>query len=684
MSLRDLVQELADIGPSEFLFRAAWELKMRSGLMGRLAEEAPAGPVDSRWHERLPFESPDAAGAWLKSHLADDAKEELKRRAFASLQGNITAFGHLRLQYGNPVDWHRHPITGRRWPADVHWSQAFRSRGEGDIKFIWEIARFPHAYWLARAAAADPGLADPLAAGLIAQIRDFRSANPYGRGVHWSSGMEVAIRMMSWVFAASVFASRWDDAARRDAGAGILDAAIHIESYFDFARKSVTNDHLIGEATALLIAAVLFPAHERASSWRSTALGVLSREADRQIDRDGAYFMASHNYHRAVLQYYLWASRFAGPRWNGALERSLRFLLAHMNPSDGRLPNSGSNDGGLPALLSTCDYSDFRPALQAVSVATRRRRVFAEGPWDEEALWLEGRQALGVQQDEPRFASAAFHEAGSHVLRGHDPSTFVTFRCGPVRNRFPQIDMLHVDVWWGGRNLFVDGGAYLYNGPVEWHRYFHRTASHNTITIDGEDQMVHLRQFRVVHWTKARLRRFTDAADYAYAGGEHYGYRRLPGRCVHHRAVLLVKDRFFVVYDLITGAGRHRMRLHWQGADFPWEFDGSSLTLRPDSLHFSMQVRTLNGDNVPATVEAGTSAPIRGWHSRYYGEKIAAPSLVAEADTVLPFGFVTVMAPGTPDVRVEGREWTVAAAGATARFTVGEPDLQELAVTVSN
>ena len=70
-------------------------------------------------------------------------------------------------------------------------------------------------------------------------------------------------------------------------------------------------------------------------NWSSIPVEQMADGIERQIDRDGGYFMASHNYHRSVVEYYLWASRFAGPNWNEALARSVDFLRAHMNPVDG-------------------------------------------------------------------------------------------------------------------------------------------------------------------------------------------------------------------------------------------------------------------------------------------------------------------------------------------------------------
>ena len=152
--------------------------------------------------------------------------------------------------------------------------------------------------------------------------------------------------------------------------------------------------------------------------------------------------------------------------------------------------------------------------------------------------------------------------------------------------------MLHLDVWWRGLNVLVDAGSYLYNDRPEWHEHFMRTGCHNTVAIDGRDQMLHFRQFKVLYRTHARLLHFEDNADWAVCAGEHHGYRRHPGNCVHARSVLFLKDDLWVVVDHIVGDGSHAMRLHWLGGDFPYSYDAgaSRLTLNTAAGDFFVQV----------------------------------------------------------------------------------------------
>jgi asparagine synthase (glutamine-hydrolysing) len=250
------------------------------------------------------------------------------------------------------------------------------------------------------------------------------------------------------------------------------------------------------------------------------------------------------------------------------------------------------------------------------------------------------------------------------MLRGHEPSNFAAFRCGSVRDRFSQIDMLHVDIWWRGHNVLVDGGSYLYNGPALWHEHFMGTASHNTVVVDGRDQMLLFRRFKTLYWTRAALLGFEDTRDRAVVTGEHYGYERHPGACVHRRSVLFVKDDLWVVVDRITGAGRHRARLHWLGGNFPYTGDPSAggLTLVTPHGEFSVRVYDVaTGRPAFSSIVSGQATPARGWLSRHFGEKVQVPSLVTERDGDCPLTLLTVLGAGTPTLEAgegEGR-WQI-------------------------
>jgi heparinase II/III-like protein len=692
MNLRDVAQELVELGPRGTAFRIGWELKGRMGLGAWATSARDVGLAEpAHWTHSLQLEDPVTLARALRDRVAPGHLAQLRHTADNALRGRIVCFGRTPADYGDPIDWHRSPATGITWNPALRWFSALNADTGGDVKDCWEVARFPHAYQIARAAAFFPERAEGYAAGLLAQFEQFTAQNPVGFGIHWASGQEVGFRMLAWLFALDTLLLR--TAAGRNAAqpvaAALIAGARHIERHLGYAKIAVYNNHLLSEAVALFAVGVLLPDAPGALRWRAGGRTILEAEAGRQFYADGAYIQQSHNYHRVALQDYLWACTFARSMgdpppasWLRALERSLDLLVAHQNPADGRLPNYGSNDGALPSVLSTCDFSDMRPTLQAVSLLVRGERLYEAGPWDEEAAWFLGVRALDAPVRKLHRRSVSFAVTGYHVLRGIDERTFSSFRCGTLRDRFSQIDMLHLDVWWRGHNVLVDPGSFQYNGAPKWHEHFMRTASHNTIVVDGRDQMLHHRKFKVLYWTKAQLLAFHDEPAWAVTEGEHYGYKRHPGRAIHRRSILFLKDDLWVVVDRVGGEGDHDVRLHWLGGAFPWTVaSGHALELTTPDGPFSVSVYSADGAPEAATVVAGADAPPRGWLSRYYREKVAVPSLVVEKRTALPATLVSVLSGAPYALAVDRGHWTIDQGTRRATFTIDAHGFRDPAAT---
>jgi hypothetical protein len=366
----------------------------------------------------------------------------------------------------------------------------------------------------------------------------------------------------------------------------------------------------------------------------------LTGQAARQIGPDGSSLQDSHNYQRVVMDAYVFASALVPGQaaWLAAIDRSARFLAAH-EQADGRLPNFGANDGSRFLPLSQCAFEDFRPSLQAAAVCARGQRLYQSGPWDEQALWLFGAAERPVQ---PQALESVSFERGHHVLR--DGQTMVTFRCGTVRERYADLDQLHVGLTYKGVEIAADGGACCY-ADQRIYRHLHGTESHNTVQVDGREQMIRQRHFSSVFRTQAKLTGFSKT----HAAGEHSGYARIG--VVHSRQIHLAGEVCAVV-DLLRGDGEHDLRLQWLCTPHPHEDLPGGLLLQTPAGPYSVRVHGMTAD-----VRAGSLAPVRGWISRRYLERVAAPSLVVRLRSKLPVVLVTILGPEQPEVEVQGKLW---------------------------
>jgi hypothetical protein len=209
-------------------------------------------------------------------------------------------------------------------------------------------------------------------------------------------------------------------------------------------------------------------------------------------------------------------------------------------------------------------------------------------------------------------------------------------------------------------NLARDPGTYLYNGPAPWNNGFARTAVHNTVTVDDQEQMRRVGRFLWVDWAEASGRAYASNGN-ACADrfeGEHDGYRRFG--VTHRRAVQWLGGSGWVIVDDISDeseGAEHDVGLHWLAADLPFEVADS-----PFQVVFKSECARIRWNivsSVPgsaAIVRTGKQVAINGmsdlgnaqtqllgWEASTYGELRPAVSLVQRARSRLPIRIVTVV-----------------------------------------
>ncbi len=687
--LLHFVHELKLLGLSGSIYRISYELKNRLNI------KEYTGPVDAqsseKWKNNLHKKICTATGPPFLIDTSIDYSFHLAsikninppliiNNAEKAANGYIRTFSKELRNYGKPKQWHYNPVRKTLWPQ-VHYSRVMKHEAAcGDIKLVWELNRFSYVYDYVRAYYLTKD--SYWCKVFCKELKEWQENNVYRLGVNWNSGQELAIRVLVWLFA--FFAFRDDALFREEDFQRIVSLMYlhgeHLEANIDYARKAVHNNHLIGEALGLYVIGIYFPGFKQSEKWKRLGRNILENDCLKQFYEDGGYCQNSHNYHRLALHYYLWACRIAelnnepmGPRVMKVMENSLELLVSNMNNINGMLPNYGANDGALLNPWTACDYTDYRPLINALSYLLRKSRVFEPGPWDEELLWLFGPDALKSPVIKPAIVSKSFPAAGLHVLR-HSAGNFLVFRCGSVKDRFGQADQLHVDLWWQGLNIAQDPGSYLYNDELKYHYHFVGTSSHNTITVDNANQMLLYRRFKFLYWTKAKLLSFVKAGEMQETTGEHYGYCSLAEPLVHRRKVISVNKDIFVVMDRVFGhkelKSEHELRLHWLLAKY--NFNHLQLTswqgvnlFTPEGNYYVLTMALNDDDNrlleAKMKTAAGAENDPAGWISRYYSYKEKALSLslsVASKNAK----FITIFAPEerVPEITINNMKLNVA------------------------
>lgn len=582
-------------------------------------------------------------------------------------QGSLRYFENAYAQAGFPPNWHANAFTGECAPADQHWSE-IGDFGHGDIKIIWEPSRFGFTYALVRAYWRTGD--ERYARMFWKLVGDWREHNLPQLGVNWKCGQEISFRVMAWCFGLYGFLDAETTSAERVAllAQMIAVSGERVQANLDYA-LSQHNNHGISEGLGLFTIGVLFPELRSAEEWKETGRDVLETQGSELIYDDGAFSQHSVNYHRLMLHDYLWALQLGEvsnqPFTAGLKERVSRageFLYQIQDHASGHAPCYGQNDGALILPLSNCDYQDFRPVIQASQYFATQARCYPSGPWDEDLLWLFGPDALNAPVERNERADFQAEQGGCYTLRYQDG--FVFTRCASFRHRPGQADLLHVDLWWRGQNIALDAGTFSYNAPTPWDDPLSKTTYHNTVTVDGQEQMERVRRFLWLPWATGSVRdhKRSAAGHLAYWEGEHDGYARLNPSVLHTRGILLL-DKHWLVIDRVTSAAEHDYRLHWLLMDAPYEWNDSErrLMLNTPVGRYHVQLGS-EKESLCSLLRADESGP-RGWHAPYYNHREPALS-VAMTTRGSSLYFWTVFGPAASrlmwtdgNLQLETNEW---------------------------
>lgn len=646
-----------ELGPRQTFWYAVYQAGLRSGFYQRVTPAASY--PDGAEKLRSPFYLP--AREELRTVLGAGMKDLI-------LEADEIVSGRVRLFGGPPVRLNlAPPDTSKHW---TYYESRPATWGVEDIKFLWEPARFGWAYPLGRAYIVTGDEAYP--AAFWQNFEWFLSANPPNQGPNWASAQEAALRLLAFLFAARAFESSIHTTPERLLHmAGAVDAhATRIPPTLSYARAQ-ENNHRISEALGLAAAGWALPHHPEAPKWKKAGWSELNSALLNQISPDGTYAQHSMNYHRLMLHAALQATLFEHA-FSGTVLRRLaaatKWLLAQIDPVSGRAPNLGSNDGANILPLAAADFGDFRPTGQAAARAFLGQAAFPPGPWDELGLWL-GQAAAGsaVTAGRPAWPPAAESQA---VHRMGSPQTWAALRAVQFHSRPAHADQLHVELWWQGENIACDAGTYRYTAAAPWENALAQTCVHNTVEVDGQNQMRRAGKFLWLDWAQATLLPTADQ-DPRSITAQHNGYRRLG--ILHRRTLTWDGALHWQVIDSFESANArrpgaalapsHSYRLHWLLPDWPWQLEGTRLKLaRPGGGSLRLAItHDLPGADKPAVetislvcagkalAGAAAPAPILGWYAPTYNQKVPALSFSITCRAALPFHMVSdwILDPGS-------------------------------------
>ena len=601
----------------------------RSGLLA--APKAPAAAVDF-----LP-------NAWIRGSAKIDPAPYVAA-AERIVEGWLDILALRSVDLGSPPRWNRDPKSGIEVPLAFGKTLDYRDSGlVGDIKYVWEPNRHLHLVTLAQAFSLtrEKKYVDVLQEHLDSWFL----ACPYGYGPNWVSSLEVALRLVSWSSAWQLLGDKVLDERVEFRGRWLRSVYQHasfVRGWFSL--HSSANNHLIGEAAGLFIAALTWPCWQASRDWLTVSRGILERETLAQNAPDGVNREQAFWYQQFVLDLLaqcLLAGKANG-QWFSAdyesrVEAMMDFIASVMDVG-GNVPMIGDADDGVASSFApgACPYRSLL-ALGAVlfkrgDFKLKARRL------DDRARWLLGEDAdarfEALDAERTRLPLRQTFPEGGYVVMGCDFETPEELRvvadAGQLGYRsiaaHGHADALSFTLSVGGREFLIDPGTYAYHTQERWRQYFRGTMAHNTVRIDGLDQSVPGGNFMWLRHARAGCSLWLSSPEKDSFEGWHDGYMRLEDPVKHRRLLQLDKcERRMLIEDVLEMEDQHEVELLFHCSEacrvdpvpggYALERDGVTIKL-------------LLPAGGAARVERGALAPIAGWVSRAFDRREPTSTIV--------------------------------------------------------
>ncbi|WP_350277225.1 alginate lyase family protein [Kribbella sp. HUAS MG21] len=636
------VRRLRRMSPTELIWRAR-DTGRRTAWAYQQVRPGQDGKTDLPLRTERTFRTtlaPRTADA-----VPDAARKAVIEEADAILAGHLEVLGVERTDLVAP-DWFRDPVTGcRSDPAQYVFRLNHRNeRAVGNIKQVWELSRHHHLTQLAAAWYLTHD--DRYAERVADHLNDWWRSNPFLSGVHWASGIEIGLRLISWTWIRRLL-NDWPDITELFEHNELALQQLYWHQRYLAAFQShgsSANNHVIAEAAGQLVGACAFPWFTKSELWRRDAAALLQKELDANTFPSGVNRELATDYHRFVSELGLYAALEADAAGHPLSQETWALLTRTVDVAAAivdntlRPPRQGDDDEGMVLVVDPPIVSNWT-AFLALGAA-----VVGRAPWWPEIQATAGSVLVGSlvdgrQSDRPAERPGHFADAGLTILRsrtsgGGGGGREIWCRADAGPHGFLSIaahahsDALSLEVRVDGVDVLADPGTYCYHGEQEWRDYFRSTIAHNTVEVGGAEQSTWGGPFLWLRGATGKVLRY-DANTWE---AEHDGYAPAT-----HRRTAVLDDGVLRVEDRLDTASDVRIAWHL-GPEVSAQLDGSTGLLEWPGGSAVVELP----DGLTWTMHRGGTAPLLGWYSPRFGHKVPTTSLLGEGS----------LTPGSPATSV--------------------------------
>ena len=390
--------------------------------------------------------------------------------------------------------------TENVWPTDQCSYDILISQREdiGDIRTNWELNRHYQFAGMAKSfyVTGDFSILEELQE----LFYDWNNKNYFLCGVEWTSAMEIAIRVNSWIYTYCFLNKAFEkynlenNKILKDISRGIIVMADYIVKHR--AKYSSANNHLIVEMYAVGMSGIFFDY----KPWEKLAFNILTEELPRQNYADGVNKEMSLHYQSFVMEAYgllmleMKHNHIKIPQiWEEYLLHMSEFMCDCCGEY-GETVVFGDNDEGKILDLSGEHFDHYRYVLDLMGSVLPKRYSKMENI-HENLYWILSDDFQNSVLKKNCYYSPevkCYREGGYTLWRSKNNKVLIGIDHADLGfgslAAHGHADALSFQMFIEGMPVFVDPGTYNYHVPKKMRDDLRATVNHNTVCVDGTNQ----------------------------------------------------------------------------------------------------------------------------------------------------------------------------------------------------
>lgn len=169
-----------------------------------------------------------------------------------------------------------------------------------------------------------------------------------------------------------------------------------------------------------------------------------------------------------------------------------------------------------------------------------------------------------LEAQAPNSTDSSLDERGLYAMRDswEPDSNYLAIQAGlggAAECSHKQSDIFNFELYSHGDRAIVDnwyGPSREMSEDRSFRKWRISTDAHNTVSIDGKDQLEQMREFRYKNIVKPYIQAWESTPEYSYFHGVHDAYKHLHPHSVpsHRRKIFFLKKNFWILIDRLMPA----------------------------------------------------------------------------------------------------------------------------------